>query len=172
MLGALFVAPAQLRLHGVVLRGSVAPSPGAGDRPRADFVPMQLDQQLRRSAGEREAGRAQQPHVWGRVQAAQPFVDFLRRRGQRRFLPQGQVHLEDIALADIVLDGLNRLLKLLLRERRGRTRPLSGVATGQGRDIRECDVTGPIISGAQLPPQQEHLFGPGQGRLIEPFELS
>ncbi|MNH41494.1 hypothetical protein D3C79_1030050 [compost metagenome] len=47
MLGDLLLAPAQLRLHGGILRGSQASAPGAGDWPCAPFVPVQLDEQLR-----------------------------------------------------------------------------------------------------------------------------
>ncbi|MNV69844.1 hypothetical protein D3C71_1627740 [compost metagenome] len=47
MLGDLLFAPAKLRLHGGILRGSQASAPGAGDWPCAHFVPVQLDEQLR-----------------------------------------------------------------------------------------------------------------------------
>ncbi|MNE53157.1 hypothetical protein D3C80_1478680 [compost metagenome] len=74
---------------------------------------MQLDEQLRRSAGEREAGRAEQPHVRGRIELAQPFINILRRGFQLRLLAQREVDLEYVTLADVFLYIEHGLLEVL-----------------------------------------------------------
>ena len=86
---------------------------GAGDRPRLDPVAADLDQRLRRGAGDLEVAELEEVHVGRGVDRAQAAVDRegLDRRRRREALRGDD--LEGVAGVDVLDDPRDRGFELL-----------------------------------------------------------
>ncbi len=113
MLGALLGVVDEALGEAAVLLLVGAARVGAGDRPRLDPAPADLDQRLGRGAGDLEVAELEEVHVGGGVDRAQTAVDRegLDRRGRREAL-RGH-DLEGVAGVHVVDDPLDRGFELL-----------------------------------------------------------
>ena len=113
VLGALLrVGEQRLGLAAILLLGGAA-RVGAGDRPRLDPAPADLDQRLGRGAGDLEVAELEEVHVGRRVDRAQAAVDRERLDRRRRDEALRRHDLEGVAGVDVLDDPRDVGLEVL-----------------------------------------------------------